>query len=73
MDKSKLDLLNISKALKEMLLQAEEIIIPKSKEHLIELSLGGAGNDFYTVGYDGIDEATVTKCKNGLSINFVDS
>ena len=72
MDKNKLNLLNVSEELKEVLLQAEDIIIPKNKEHLIELSLGGAENDFYTVSYDGIDEATITKCKNGLSINFVD-
>lgn len=72
MDKNKLKLLNVPESLKELLLQAEEIIIPKSKEHLIELSLGGPENDFYTVGYNGRDEATVTKCKNGLSINFID-
>jgi hypothetical protein len=72
MDRSKINLLNVPDKLKEMLLQAEEVIIPESKDHLLELSLGGSDNDFYTVGYDGIDEATVTKCKNGLSINFIE-
>ena len=61
MDRNKLNLLNVPEELKKFLLQAEDIIVPKSKEHLIELSLGGSENDFYTVGYNGIDEATVTK------------
>ena len=72
MSKNKLDLLDISKELKEVLLNAKEIIVPKSKEHLLELSLGGSDNEFYTVGYNGIEEATVTKCKNGLAVNFLE-
>jgi hypothetical protein len=72
LSKNKLDLLDISKELKEVLLNAKEIIVPKSKEHLLELSLGGSDNEFYTVGYNGIEEATVTKCKNGLAVNFLE-
>ena len=70
--KKKLNLLDISEELKSMLLNAKEIIIPKNKEHLAELSLGGLENDIYTVSYNGIEEATVTKCKNGLAVNFVE-
>jgi len=72
MSKNKLDFLDVSEELKEVLLKAKEIIVPKSKEHLLELSLGGPENDFYTVDYNGIEEATVTKCKNGLAVNFLE-
>ena len=73
MDRNKLDLLNVPEKLKKVLQQAEEIIVPKSKEHLLELAMGGPDNDLYTVGYDGRDEVTVAKCKNGLSVNYLDA
>ena len=72
MSKSKLDLLDVSKELKEVLSKAKKIIVPRSKEHLLELALGGPEKDFYTVEYNGIEEATVTKCKNGAAVNFVE-
>ena len=71
--RKKLDLLAVSEELKSMLMNAQEIIVPRNKEHLMELALGGTENDIYTVSYDGIKEATVTKCKNGLAVNFTDS
>ena len=72
MDKKKLDLLAIPAELKEVLLKAKNIIVPRNKEHLLELALGGPESDFYTVSYNGIEEATVTKCKNGAAVNFVE-
>lgn len=72
MDKSKLDLLNVSKEVMDVLLQAEEIVVPKDREHLVELALGGADNDEYKVSYDNVEEATVTRCKNGLAINYTE-
>lgn len=72
MDKSKLDLLNVSKEVMDVLLQAEEIVVPKDRKHLVELALGGADNDEYKVSYDDVEEATVTRCKNGLAINYTE-
>jgi len=72
MDKSKLNLLNVSKEVMDVLLQAEEIVVPKDRKHLVELALGGANNDEYKVSYDGIEEAIVTRCKNGLAINYTE-
>lgn len=72
MDKSKLDLLNVSKEVMDVLLQAEEIVVPKDRKHLVELALGGANNDEYKVSYEGVEEATVTRCKNGLAINYTE-
>ena len=73
MDKKKLDLLDVSQEVKEVLLQAKSITVPRSKEHLFELALGGPGNDSHTVSYNGKDEVTITKCKNGAAVNYVES
>ena len=73
MSNKRLDLLDVSAELKDVLMSAEEIIIPMSKEHLVELSLGGSGDDFFVVSYDGLDEATVTRCKNGIAVNYYEA
>ncbi len=58
------------------LLQGKSIIIPESRDHLLELAMGGQ-KDVLEVAYN-IDggkrfvEATVTKCKNGLAANYTD-
>ena len=72
MNKNKLDLLEVSEELMNILVRAEEIVVPKNRQHLFELAMGGAGNDFYQVSYNGINEATVTRCKNGLVVNYDD-
>ena len=72
MNKEKLSLLAVSEDIMAVLKKAKNVIVPRSKEHLIELALGGSDRDFYTVGYNGIDEATVTKCKNGIAVNFIE-
>ncbi|MCD8237913.1 MAG: DUF4914 family protein [Clostridiales bacterium] len=52
------------------------VIVPRNKEELFELALGGKGNDTFECNYDingeTICEATVTKCKNGIVVNFPD-
>ena len=63
--------------LAEILEQAKSVIIPKSKEELIELSLGNAGADSFDVKYDVpgrgvITEAQVVRCRNGLAVNYTD-
>ncbi len=53
-----------------------KIIIPNSKKELLNISLGGEKNDIFEVIYniDGqnVKEATVVRCKNGISVNFED-
>ena len=55
---------------------ARSVIIPKSREELVTMSLGGHGNDAYEVGYEVNGkmriEATVVRCKNGVAVNYVD-
>ena len=53
----------------------KSLIIPRTKEELYELSLGGAGNDVFELSYEiesigEICEATVTRCKNGVAVNY---
>ncbi|MDR2752034.1 MAG: DUF4914 family protein, partial [Clostridiales bacterium] len=52
-----------------------EIIIPESREELIELALGGMGADTFDVSFDvnglgQVREAYVAKCKNGVVVNY---
>ena len=70
--KNKLELLVVQSEVMEILLNADEIVIPKSRQHLLELAMGETNDDVYSVSYDGIEEATVTRCKNGLVVNYND-
>ena len=51
-------------------------IIPKTREELIALTLGGKNNPSFEVSYEAqgkkVVEANITRCKNGASINYVE-
>jgi hypothetical protein len=52
--------------------------MPQTRQELIELALGGHGEDQYEVAYDvpghgRITEAIVTRCRNGLAVNYADA
>ncbi len=53
-----------------------EIIIPESREQLLELAMGGKDNDTFDVCFDvegkSVREAYVVKCKNGIVANYDD-
>lgn len=54
-----------------------EIILPESREQLLELAIGGPGNtrrdvSFEVAGKGTVREAAIAKCKNGLVVNFDD-
>lgn len=55
---------------------ARSVIVPKSREELVTMSLGGPGMDYFEVAYDvdgkRVTEATIVKCKNGVAVNYVD-
>lgn len=66
----------INEEVKDVLNSAASIVIAKSRDDLFDLASGG-GKDSFSVEYqleDGrnILEAVVVKCKNGLSINYLD-
>ncbi len=52
-------------------------LVPESREHLVELAMGGAENNEFEVAYatpgaGRVVEATVTRCRNGLVVNYPD-
>lgn len=68
--------LSVSDELKQLFAAAPSITIPTSREHLLELAMGGE-KDVYEIAYDvpnvgRIKEATVTKVRNGVVVNYED-
>ncbi len=58
-------------------LQSVEIVVPKSREHLLELAYLEGDNDLVEVAYDvpgkgRYVEATVGRCKNGAAVNYTE-
>lgn len=61
----------------KLLEKHEHVVVPDSREQLIKLSIGGQQSGFFEVAYDvpedgRVVEATVAKCKNGISVNFTE-
>jgi hypothetical protein len=62
---------------KNILTSCEKVTIPRSKAELIDLSFGPEHCDSFNVAYqvDGngmVVEANVTRCKNGVAINYME-
>ena len=60
-----------------VLAASPRVIVPESREELIELACGGPDCKLFEVGYDVpgrgyVKEAEVARCKNGAAINYVD-
>lgn len=75
MDREILQKFNIPSELKALLKEDINIVVPESREHLLELSLNGKNENYYEVKYEvegkgEVLEATVTKCKNGVVVNY---
>lgn len=62
--------------LTKILKSGVKVILPETRNELIDLALGGAENNSYEVKYDiegnAVLEATVARCKNGVVINYPD-
>lgn len=61
----------------DILKGSKGVIIPKTREELLELAMGSSVNTVFDVAYEiqgkgRVLEATVTKCKNGVVVNYVD-
>jgi len=57
--------------------KAPKVIIPKTREELIELALGGDGDSHFKVTYNvpgrgHILEAEVVRCRNGVAVNYME-
>ncbi len=69
--------MNMPDYVHDILKSSKRVIIPKTREELITLSMGKEENTSFEVSYDvdgvgTILEATVTKCKNGAVVNYTD-
>lgn len=72
-----MDRIEIFADLKSILETSKRVIVPRDREHLIRLALGGKENDIYEVKYaipgqGTVLEATVVKCRNGVAANYTD-
>ncbi|MDG5814079.1 DUF4914 family protein [Chitinispirillales bacterium ANBcel5] len=67
--------LNVPKPVVDILENCKSITFPANRDELLELAMGGKGNTTFDVSYDvkgqgKVVEASVAKCKNGLSVNY---
>ncbi len=67
--------LNLPDYINDILANCKGLILPKSREDLLALAMGNTNDSQYFVNYDiegvgSVLEATVTKCKNGIVINY---
>ena len=67
---------SFAKEVEEFLKHSPSIVVPKSRDELVNLALGGGNADIFTVNYNVngtmYNEATVTHCKNGAVVNYTD-
>ena len=69
--------LRLPSEIHSILQQAQSVEFPRDRDEILRLAMGNGENDVFEVAYDipehgRILEATVTRCKNGLSINYTD-
>ncbi len=59
-------------------LEQTRVTIPTSRDHLLDLTFGEEGGDEFEVAYEveghgRVVEALVTRCKNGVSVNYTEA
>ncbi len=67
----------LSSDVKSILTNAKKLIFPETREEIINLSFGNETSDYFEVGYEVsqkgfVIEANVTRCKNGVAINYTE-
>ncbi|MFZ5988716.1 MAG: DUF4914 family protein [Bacillota bacterium] len=77
MDNKVLEKIIFPEELKRIIDGKENILVPESREQLLNLAMGQGDNMLFEVAYDvpGIGrvvEATVAKCNNGAVVNYTD-
>ena len=69
--------MNLPQEVENLLNEKDNIIVPSSREQLLELSLGEKYQKTFQVAYNvkgkgPVVEADVVRCKNGISVNYKD-
>jgi len=73
--KAEIEKLSLPDYVNDILENCKSLTIPKTKEELYKLSFGNEENDVFLVTYEvekmgEVCEATVTRCKNGVAVNY---
>lgn len=69
--------MNLPEDVLDILTNSKGVIIPKSRAELLTLAMGNGDNSIFHVAYEvegmgKVSEATITKCKNGVVVNYTD-
>ncbi len=69
--------LHLPEYVEKLLNDARAVILPRTREELLKLAMGGSDQLQFQVAYEvegkgSIQEATVTRCKNGIVVNYMD-
>jgi len=69
--------LNLPEYVQDILNQSQGVVIPKSRNELLTLAMGGDENVTFDVDYEvegkgRVLEATATRCKNGIVVNYME-
>lgn len=69
--------MNLPSYVLDILKESKGIIIPKTRAELVHLAMGKEENISFNVEYEvngigNVQEATITKCKNGVVVNYID-
>ena len=69
--------MNLPVYVMEILENAKEVVVPRTRTELFKLAMGSEENKIFHVEYEvegmgNVLEATVTKCKNGVAVNYME-
>lgn len=69
--------LNLPEYVQDILNQSQGVVIPKSRNELLTLAMGGDENVTFDIDYEvegkgRVLEVTATKCKNGIVVNYME-
>ncbi len=71
---SALDAVELAPEVRAALEASPRVIVPRTRAELYEIALGPQGGPVFSVDYlangDTITEATVTRCRNGMAVNY---
>jgi hypothetical protein len=72
--KAILDRIHLAPEVRAALDASPRLVMPKTREELYRLALGPDGGPVFSVDYDAngtiVTEATVTRCRNGIAVNY---